>query len=130
MRKTVDLKKNWLFSRTCERAPKAMPEGGGWEAVTLPHSWNAVDGQNGQPFQRGAYWYVTSFEAPEQPIPGGSTYIEVGAASLVGEIWVNGAFAGRHVGGYSAFRADVTSLCRPGENVLAILCDNRYNDKV
>ncbi len=130
MRKSVDLKKNWLFSRTCGAAPAAMPEGDGWEAVTLPHSWNAVDGQNGQPFQRGAYWYVTSFEAPEQPIPGGSTYIEVGAAALVGEIWVNGQFAGRHVGGYSAFRADVTSLCRPGENVLAILCDNRYSEKV
>ncbi|MBQ3108564.1 MAG: beta-galactosidase, partial [Clostridia bacterium] len=36
----------------------------------------------------------------------------------------------RHVGGYSAFRADVTDVLVEGENVLAILCDNRYSDKV
>lgn len=130
MRIMQELKENWLFSRQCAEAPQELPSGGGWEPVSLPHSWNGVEDQNGQPFERGAYWYATAFTAPKQPLPGGRTYIEVGAASLVGEIWVNGRFAARHVGGYSAFRADVTDLCREGENVLAILCDNRYSDKV
>ena len=130
MRKVLELQENWLFSKQCTAAPVELPTGGDWETIKLPHTWNAVDGQIGVPFERGAYWYVTAFTVPEQPIPGGRTYIEVGAASLVGEIWVNGTFVTRHVGGYSAFRADVTEFCHEGENVLAIMCDNRYSDKV
>lgn len=130
MRQILDLNQNWLFSKTCEAAPTELPSGSGWEQVSLPHTWNDVDGQIGVPFERGAYWYVTTFTAPKQPILGGRTYIEVGAASLVGEIWVNGQFVTRHVGGYSVFRGDVTDLCHEGGNVLAILCDNRYSDKV
>ncbi len=130
MRKILDLNNGWLFSRQCAAAPAVLPDGKDWRPVTLPHTWNAVDGQIGVPFERGAYWYVTSFTAPAQPTPGGRTYIEVGAASLVGEIWLNGRFVTRHIGGYSAFRADVTDFCHEGENVLAILCGNRYSDKV
>ncbi len=130
MRELFDLREGWLFSRSCTAAPAALPAGDGWEPVTLPHTWNAVDGHDGSPYDRGAYWYATAFTAPQQPLPGGRVYVEVGAAGLVGEIWVNGRFVTRHVGGYSAFRADVTDFCRPGENVLAICCDNRYSDHV
>ncbi len=130
MREIYDYNDSWLFSKTCEQAPAELPQGEGWEPVTLPHTWNAVDGQIGVPFERGAYWYVTSLETPQQPIPGGRLYVEVGAAGLVGEIWVNGQFIKRHVGGYSIFRADVTDALKDKDNILAILVDNRYSDKV
>ncbi len=130
MRMITNLSEHWLFSKTCKTAPAVMPCGGDWEAVTIPHTWNAIDGHDGSQYDRGAYWYVTTFQAPRQPLPGGRTYIEVGAAGLVGEIWVNGRFITCHVGGYSAFRGDITDACVEGENTLAILCDNRYSDKV
>ena len=131
MRMILNLEEDWLFGKATGAIPDTMPEPGeGWEWVTLPHTWNAVDGMVGTPFERGAYWYVTTFEAPDQPQPGGKLFVEVGAAALVGEIYVNGRFAARHVGGYSRFRADVTGLLVPGENTLAILCDNSYSDKV
>lgn len=130
MRILKELKTGWLFSKQCKAAPVQLPSGEDWENVSLPHTWNAVDGQIGIPFDRGAYWYVTCFEVQEQPVPGGRTYVDVGAASLVGEIWVNGVFIMRHVGGFSAFRADVTDACHSGMNVLAIMCDNSYSEKV
>ena len=120
---------NWLFSKKCTAPPEAVPAGADWEAVTLPHTWNAADGQLGRPFERGAYWYVRSFEFIDQPAGNGRLYVEIGAAALFSEIWVNGQRAAVHTGGYSAYRADITALCRKGENVLAILCDNTYNDK-
>ena len=129
MRIERDLNEGWLFSKSCAAAPEFLPEGENWERVDLPHCWNAVDGMIGVPFERGAYWYVRNFTAPEQPLPGGRTYIEVGAAGQTGEIWVNGTRLTRHVGGYSAFRADATEALRPGENTLAILADNRYSDQ-
>ena len=131
MRTAKDLS-NWLFSKTAEAAPAVFPAAEpGWEKVTLPHTWNAVDGQIGTPFERGAFWYVTTFEPLEQPIPGGRLYVEVGACALRGEIWVNGKKVTEHVGGYSAFRADITGYLRDdGPNVLAILADNTYSDQV
>ncbi len=130
MRTSQELKNDWYFSKTCTSVPVSLPVSGDWEKVCLPHTWNAVDGQIGIPFDRGAYWYVTTFEAPSQPLDAGRIYIEVGACSLRGEIWLNGEKVAEHVGGYSAFRADVSERCQKGTNVLAILADNSYSDKV
>ena len=130
MRVLIDLKENWYFSKKQTAVPDRLPEDGSWEKISLPHTWNAVDGHDGSGFDRGAYWYVTAFEAPEQPLPGGRTYIEVGAAALVGDVYVNGVFLTRHVGGFSAFRADATDVLKKGCNILAIRCDNTYSEKV
>ena len=131
MRIINDLTNGWLFSKTCQEVPAVLPQiGSDWEEVSLPHTWNAVDGQMGVPFDRGAYWYVTSFEAPEQPAGKGRLYVEVGACALRGEVWLNGEKITEHVGGFSAFRADISSQVKKGENVLAILADNSYSDRV
>ena len=45
MRNIFNLNANWVFAKDVAQAPAAMPAD--WEAVTLPHSWNAVDGQDG-----------------------------------------------------------------------------------
>lgn len=130
MRTVQNLSSNWLFSKTALQAPAVLPQGEGWESVTIPHTWNAVDGMIGTAYDRGAYWYVTTFDAPHQPTSEGRTYIEVGACGLRGEIWLNGEKIKEHVGGYSAFRADVTGRMKEKGNVLAILADNTYNEKV
>ncbi len=44
MRRTISLKDGWRFSKTSV-IPKTFPND--WESVTLPHTWNAVDGQDG-----------------------------------------------------------------------------------
>ena len=49
MRALFNLREGWLFSRSCTAAPAALPAGEGWEPVTLPHTWNAVDGHDGSP---------------------------------------------------------------------------------
>ena len=104
MRKIQELKDNWCFSKIQKELPTAIPSGEGWEKISLPHSWNAVDGHDGSSYDRGAFWYVTAFTAPQYPLPGARTYVEVGAAALVGEVYVNGMFLTRHMGGFSAFR--------------------------
>ena len=60
MRKVQIINDNWMFSRTCSSVPITFPTGDSFEKVCLPHTWNAVDGQTGNPFERGAYWYVVS----------------------------------------------------------------------
>ena len=54
MSKTIFLNQNWIFSKE-----------GYDEPVTLPHTWNAIDGQDGgNDYWRGCCTYCTRFAAP------------------------------------------------------------------
>ena len=47
----------------------------------LPHTWNAVDGMDGNgSYLRTTGVYTRTFTKPQQPLAGGRTYVEVLAA--------------------------------------------------
>ena len=95
------------------------------EIVDLPHTWNAVDGMDGNGgYLRTTAIYRNTFEAPKQPLAGGRTYIEIPAAALIATVRVNGQFATHHEGGFSIFRADITDLLSEGENEVEIEVSN------
>ena len=117
MRNVISLNENWTLTFPKGERPA--------EAVTLPHTWNAVDGMDGNgSYLRTTGVYTRTFTAPKQPLAGGRTYIEVLAAALSATVKVNGTVATTHEGGYSIFRADVTDLCHDGENELTIEVSN------
>ena len=66
MRKIIPIHDNWLFSK--------RNTGDAGETVTLPHTWNAVDGQDGgNDYYRGTCYYTRQLTEPEvDPSPGGS----------------------------------------------------------
>lgn len=127
MRKIIDLNQGWKFIRQDAGLPEKFP--GLWQDVDLPHTWNEVDGMDGNgTYYRGRCWYAKTFQTPKQPLPGGRVYVEILAAGQQAAVYVNGREAVSHEGGYSAFRADVTDLCLDsGENLLVIACDNSEN---
>lgn len=45
MRKIINLNENWLFIQKDVGLPNVMPTD--WQTVNLPHTWNAVDGHDG-----------------------------------------------------------------------------------
>ena len=95
------------------------------ERVTLPHTWNAVDGMDGNgSYLRTTAVYSRSFTVPQQPLAGGRVYVDIPAAALKATAKVNGTVATTHEGGFSTFRADVTDLCHDGENELTIEVSN------
>ena len=117
MREIISLNENWTLS---------FPTGDhATEQVNLPHTWNAVDGNDGNgSYLRTTGVYTRTFTAPKQPREGGRTYVEVLAAALNSTVKVNGQVATTHEGGFSIFRADVTDLCHEGENELTIEVSN------
>ena len=122
MRKIIDINDLWSFVKSDS---PTVPQDAAWEDVTLPHSWNAVDGMDGSKPWRGSAWYVREIELPTEPTAGGRLYVEIGAAPLYAEVYVNGKLACSHKGGYAAFRAEITGLVDPdGPNTLAIRVDN------
>lgn len=117
MRQIISLNDNWTLSFPKGERPA--------ESVTLPHTWNAVDGMDGNgSYLRTTAVYSRTFTAPAQPLAGGCTYIEIPAAALSATVKVNGQVAVTHEGGYSCFRADITDLCHAGVNDLEIEVSN------
>jgi beta-galactosidase len=103
----------------------------GWSAVTLPHTWN-LDDAFSKPlgYRRGIGWYRKQLVlAPA--LRGKRIFLHFEGANQVADVFVNGQRGGRHVGGYTAFTLDVTSLVRfAGSNLIAVRVDNRHDPNI
>ncbi len=130
MRNVINLNQGWRFVQKDAGLPDVLPQD--WETVDLPHSWNAVDGHDGNgSYYRGTCWYAKSFETPKQPLGAGRVFVEILAAGQQATVYVNGSEVVSHEGGYSIFRADITKQCRKdGENLLVIACSNENKSSV
>lgn len=130
MRNLVNLNQGWRFIQEDVGMPDVLPDH--WQKIQLPHTWNAVDGHDGNGgYDRGRYWYAKSFQTPKQPLGGGRVYVEILAAGQQATVYVNGSEVVYHEGGYSTFRADITELCKEEEeNLLVIACSNEDKSSV
>lgn len=55
---------------------------------------------------------------------GNRVFLCFGAADHLTTVLVNGKCAGRHKGGYTSFKFDITDLCNDGENEIFVLCED------
>lgn len=126
MRTTISWKNGWRFGKTAD-IPAALPQD--WEAVTLPHTWNAIDGQDGgNDYWRGAAVYCRAFGHPELEQDGRAVLEFLGVA-MTADVYVNGRHLAHHEGGYSTFRVDITETLQE-QNLLCVTVDNSENDRV
>ena len=127
MRKIFDFNSKWAFRKGEEKIPENLPIL--WDFVNIPHTWNALDGQDGGgDYYRGTGTYVKSLEKRELP-KADRYYLEIGAANSSADVYVNGRMVAHHDGGYSLFRADVTDFLEE-ENLFVIRVDNSKCDTV
>ena len=128
MRKRTVLKDRWSFLKEDLTAEQAAARAGQGESVSLPHTWNAADGQDGgNDYYRGRCWYVRELTGEE--LAGDCVYLEVKGAAMSADVYLNGRHLAHHDGGYAAFRVDLTGA-RGAENLLAISVSNESNDTV
>lgn len=98
------------------------------EEVQIPHTWNAQDSFDDEPgYWRGKGIYSRSFELEN---PSGDYYLHLNGANQVTQVWVNGKFAGRHTGGYTAFDIEITSFLKAGQNRIKLEVDNSHNEAI
>ena len=129
MRETVNLNRKWAFIMGSEDVPKAMPSPACY--VNLPHTWNAIDGQDGgNDYTRGLCWYVKTLSREEIP-QNKRLFLEINGANSSADLYVNGAHIAHHDGGYSTWRADITDAAgTSGDVLLALGVDNSPNETV
>ncbi|MBR5126158.1 MAG: hypothetical protein IKU68_05435 [Oscillospiraceae bacterium] len=101
-------------------------QGEALEVVALPHTWNALDGQDGgNDYWRGIGTY--EIDLPN-PTAGKKQYIEFQAANHVATVYCNGRELGTHKGGFSTFRYDLTPAMKKEGNVLTVVVTNAVSD--
>jgi beta-galactosidase len=120
---TLNMNKDWRFVKG-DRNDASV----NWQTVQLPHTWNKEDVLDDEPgYYRGVGWYrklVTidpSFRNKELTL-----YFE--GTNQEADVFVNGKYAGHHVGGYTAFSIPVTKFLQFDKpNELLVKVDNSYN---
>lgn len=126
MRNIISLNDDWRFAKT-EQLPAVLPTE--WQNVTLPHTWNAKDGQDGgNDYWRGTAMYCREFARPALGAEG-QLLLEINGAANIADVYLNGCHLGHHEGGYSTFLTDLTGALLD-RNILCIAVNNAENDSV
>ena len=127
MRNILKFNDNWSFVKGLETTPAEIC--GEWEVVNLPHSWNAVDGQDGgNDYYRGIAHYSKKFNKSDLA-DADLHYLEIRGANSSADVYLNGEHLAHHDGGYSTWRVNLTDHIKD-ENLLVIAVDNSPNDYV
>lgn len=127
MRKERILGGKWDFFKGC--SDFASLKDISPKTVTIPHTWNNLDGQDGgNDYYRGTCCYRKLFPRPAFE-PSHQLYIHFDAVNASAEVYFNGTRIFSHDGGYSAFNVRIDHLLLD-DNELIVFADNGRNDKV
>lgn len=127
MRTVHNINGKWAFAKQASEIPATLPTN--WEWVDLPHSWNAIDGQDGgNDYFRGTCYYAKKLDQMDLPLAD-CYYLEIQGANSSADVYLNGRHLAHHDGGYSTWRVEITeTLTR--DALLVIAVDNAANDQV
>ena len=129
-REIININDSWKYTLSDDSTLfEADYDDSGWDDIHLPHTWNNIDDQEGENnYYRGIGWYRKSlFIGATQ---NRRVFLKFNAANLLSEVYINGEFIGKHIGGYSAFIFDVTDkVLQNSENIIAVKASNDKNLK-
>ena len=99
MRKILELKDGWEIAQHC---------GGAFSPVSIPHTWNALDGQDGGgDYDRSEHVYRLHFARPEAE----QVFIRFEGVNHTAAVHCNGRYVGTHRGGYLPLRWSSRKPC-------------------
>src|SRR6266516_7451290 len=91
LRQLFDLDAGWRFIRTdVLGAQEPGTPDSAWSKVTVPHTWNSRDGQDGGSiYHRGTGWYRRHYTPPAN-LAGRKLWLQFNGVNATAEVWVNG----------------------------------------
>ncbi len=120
MRRVVEMNEKWFF---CGKDNDRI-------LVNLPHTWNAVDGQDGgNDYYRGEGSYKKEFSCPVFEREEEQVFLEFEGVNSTAIVYVNENQLFTHQGGYSTFRVNITEVLQQ-ENLIEVLVKNEVNRQV
>lgn len=128
--KKILINDNWKYVKSAENCQEAVIKDG--ETITIPHTWNAIDGQDGgNDYYRGKCWYLKKFTTPKLE-SNGEVWVEFNAVAMSATVYLNGKKLDTHNGGFSIFRVNITNELNSfdEENTLVVAVSNEKNEIV
>ena len=125
----------WLFHRgdvsSSNEVISIAYDDNQWQRVQIPHDY-VLDGKYDSTNERKqgylpveVSWYRKHIAVPQSE-QGSILRLDFDGVFRDSEVWLNGAYLGRHLSGYTPFSYDITRLTKPGaENVIAVRVDPR-----
>lgn len=89
--------------------------------LKVPGDWNSQDPRLF--YYEGTVWYKKDFKIKN--ILDKRLFIYFGAANYESVVYVNGTKVGTHVGGFTPFCFEITSLIKKGNNFVVVKVDNK-----
>lgn len=120
--------KRSIWNREWDFRLEDEPGKGPWQSVHLPHSFSMPYFLSNA-FYMGKGTYRKTLTVPPE-WEGRKIFLECEGAFQLARVEVNGKVAGRHEGGYTAFRVDLTPFLKPGANTVTVEVDNRWRPGV
>jgi beta-galactosidase len=127
MRKVTNINENWYFTKVDDINNVNVSDLSWCEPINLPHTWNNLDGQDGgNDYYRAGCWYYKKLNVKKTDK---EVYLEIKAASMIADVYLNGKHLFNHKGGFSTFRVRLTPHLEE-ENLLAVRVDNGKDNNV
>jgi len=117
--------KGFKFSSDEKRAIKIRNENTFTHKINVPFCPESVLSGIGQTGFISLAWYKRTVNIKKD---GSLVFLHIGAADYLTTVLVNGKLAGRHRGGYTSFKFDITELAQDGENEIFILCEDNVKN--
>lgn len=128
-RKVIPFNDGWTF-RKGPLTPDARQTDTAWSNVTIPHTWNNKDMQEGKNFYAGDACYKKVFKV-DQALKGKRLFLRFDGVGSVANLYVNNRFIGEHKGSYAAFCFEITHSVKYGEeNILVVKANNQAREDV
>ncbi|HLP04659.1 MAG TPA: glycoside hydrolase family 2 TIM barrel-domain containing protein [Paludibacter sp.] len=129
VREKITINREWRFALgDSSNAQSPAYDDSKWHRVGLPHSfaapyfmWTSV--------YNGYGWYRKQLDVPAL-WTGKTVTLEFEGSFIVTEVYVNGTYVGKHVGGYTGFYFDITKYLTAGSNLIAVRVNNYWNARV
>jgi beta-galactosidase len=122
----ISVNEQWRFYKAnVSGAENPSFDDSSWESIELPHTWNALDGENGgNDYYRGIGWYRKHYTIGSEHL-GKRVYLFFESVGIAADVYCNGVNIGHHDGAYAAFCFDITSAVIFGaDNVIAVKVNN------
>ncbi|NLU91194.1 glycoside hydrolase family 2 protein [Chitinophaga sp. Ak27] len=119
----------WAFRKGPLIAEKTQSDTS-WQSVTIPHTWNNKDMQEGKNFYAGEGCYQKQFPVATS-LKGKRLFLRFDGVGSVADLYVNNRFIGEHKGSYAAFCFEITHVVKYGEeNTILVKVNNKAREDV
>lgn len=126
--KIIELNDKWLFTKEKDET-FIKEEIYNAEIISLPHCFNAIDGQSGDGMYKGQCFYQRKLDINDEDL-NKFIFLEIGAAGLISKVYINGQLAGENRCGFSMYRVFLSPFLKPRENLISIMVDNSHYEDV